>query len=69
MNTNIVVDQFVENLEFEDLKKWASFLEIIVEEPMDDDYPDWISALQTEVIEKTLDFIEKYKLHGLMLVV
>jgi len=45
-----VIDQFVEDLDFEVLETWAKILEVEVNyPPLDDMWPDWENELRVEV--------------------
>ncbi len=45
-----IIDQFVEDLDFDTVIAWAKFLEVEVNyPPIDDMYPDWENELRVEV--------------------
>jgi len=45
-----IIDQFVEDLDFEVLETWAKILEVEVNyPPLDDMWPDWENELRVEV--------------------
>ena len=45
-----IIDQFIEDIDFDTLIKWANFLGVEVNyPPIDDMYPDWECELKTEV--------------------
>ncbi len=50
MNMDNLIDQFVEDLDFDALKHWASILGVDYEEPpLGDMYPDWECEIRTEI--------------------
>lgn len=54
--------EFVESLDFDILRRWASFLDIDAElPPIDDMYPDWEAELRTAVIERMGNILEERK--------
>jgi hypothetical protein len=45
-----IIDQFVEDIDFDVLCAWANILEVEVNyPPLDDMWPDWENELRTEV--------------------
>ena len=52
MDIDTVIDNFVGDLEFESLEKWAVFCDVEVNYPATGDmWPDWENELRTEVCE------------------
>ena len=48
MDIDDLIDQFVEDLEFDALKHWAAILDVDYKEPpIDDMWPDWEAELRT----------------------
>lgn len=45
-----IIEQFIEDIDFDTLIAWAKFLEVDVEEPpIDDMWPDWENELRVEI--------------------
>lgn len=52
MDIDTIIDNFVEDLDFDQLILWANFCDVEVEyPPIDDMYPDWENELRTEIGE------------------
>jgi len=52
MTMDDLIDQFVEDIDFDALKDWAAILDVDYEEPpIDDMYPEWEAELRTEIGE------------------
>ena len=52
MDVDNLIDQFVEDIDFDALKDWCAILSVDYEEPpIDDMYPDWENEVRTEIGE------------------
>ena len=50
MDIDDIIDQLVEDIDFDALKDWCAVLSVDYEEPpLDDMYPDWENELRVEI--------------------
>lgn len=52
MTANDLIEQFVDDMQFDTLKVWAELFGVTYEQPaVDDDWPDWEDELRVKIAE------------------
>ena len=65
-NIDDIIDQFIEDIDFDILIAWAKFLNVEVNyPPLDDMWPDWECELRVEVGDTMRQIGENTQVEGL----